>query len=243
MAKAARTITRESDGLGSELSSPATIKPTSYRYPLQAFQGALSQVSKVQAAQDWTETLALALRSGERIEVASGVYPIRTLLDDTVGIVIGDVPVDVSCAADAKWLAGAEIPAVTGSIIRVEPASPISLSNRNQPFHWRGGSWDVRAVKPGAPAGISVFDLYWLTGYSIRDVRLDAGAGTNGLWGPCDTGITTHNCSGGAISNCDFIGFYDSGVYLSGNYLPETWDGIGEGKPSSSAGSGAATTR
>lgn len=212
-----------------ELSAPYAIKPLGWRWPLQAFEGATAEVEKTAAAQSWTQVLDRALKSGERIDISRGFWPVREKLNAMTGFTIADdTPVDVQAAQGAVISLGAELGAFTGGFIDVR-ASAAPSPTRRIPFRWSGGAFDASALNAAAEYGITIFDLFWRTGYKIEDVDFFAGQNVNGLpWGAVDTAITTHNCYGGVISNCNFTGFYDAGVYLSGNNIPATWDMIGE---------------
>lgn len=214
-----------------ELAAPYTVKPLGWRWPLQAFQGALGEAGKSVSAQSWTHVLDRAIKSGERIDIGGGAWPMREKLNATTGITItDDTPVDVHMSAKGEIILGPEYPWHSGGFLDVRAAGSASI-DRKIPFRWIGGKFNAEGLLTAGASGISIFDIFQRTGFRIQDVQFWAGYNKNGgLWGNVDTAITTHNCNGGIIENCDFTGMYDAGVYLSGDYSAPSWDMVGEGE-------------
>lgn len=214
-----------------ELAAPYSVKPLGWRWPLQAFQGALAEDGKTSTAQSWTHVLDRALKSGEKISISQGQWPMREKLNATTGIsVLDDTPVDVEATSGAEIILGPEYPFHTGGFIDIRASAQASI-DRKVPLRWIGGKFNVEALTPSAKYGITIFDIFQRTGFRLQDIQFWAGYNKNGgLLGNVDTAITTHNCNGGIIENCDFTGMLDAGVYLSGDYSSPAWDGIGEGE-------------
>lgn len=217
-----------------ELASPYAVKPLGWRWPIQAFLGAKAEVAKVLGVQDWTPILDRALKSGEQINISKGPWNLRTKLNAATGIsILDDTPIDVQMAGGAEIVLNAEIPWFSGGFFDIRTVGSAGVSSK-VPLRWIGGKFNTEAlvVDPMLASGISLFDIFQRSNYRLQDIVFAAGINKNGgLWGNIDTFVTTHNCFGGMIDNCDFVGAYDSGVYMSGNYYPDggpSWDGIGE---------------
>ena len=215
-----------------EIAAPYTVKPLGYRWPLQAFAGARVESAKDLAVQSWVQVLDKALKSGEHVEISRGVWPMREKLNALTGIsILDDTPVDVRASAGAEILLGPEYPWTSGGFLDIRTVS-LPTIERQQRLSWIGGKFNLEALPYAGGSGVCVFDIFQRTGFRIQDVQFWAGVDKNGgLWGNADTGIVTHNCAGGVIENCDFVGFYDAGVYLSGsNNDPPVWNMSGEGE-------------
>lgn len=218
-----------------EIAPPYTIKPLGYRWPLQAFQGAKAELAKSPSIQDWTPVLDKALKSGENIHVSRGVWNMRSKLYAASGIKIADdTPVDVYMTGGAEIKLTSDVPWFTGGFFDIRTVALPSVSSK-VPFRWIGGKINTEdlVVNPAlGPSGMVAFDLFQRSNYRFQDVVFSAGINKNGgLWGNIDTFIVTHNCAGGVIDNCYFEGAYDAGIYMSGNFYPDStpaWDFIGE---------------
>lgn len=214
-----------------EIASPYTVKPLGFRWPLQAFAGANAEGAKLLSVQSWVQVLDKALKSGEHIEISRGVWPMREKLNALTGIsILDDTPIDVRASGGAEILLGSEYPWTSGGFLDIRTVS-LPTIERQQRLSWIGGKFNLEALPYAGGSGVCVFDIFQRTGFRIQDVQFWAGVDKNGgLWGNADTGIVTHNCAGGVIENCDFVGFYDAGVYLSGsNNDPPVWNMSGEG--------------
>ena len=213
-----------------EIAAPYSISPASRRWDLLSFAGAQAENAKTSATQSWGGVLNAALLSGEKVAVPAGNYPLREYAaSSTEMTLVTDQTVDVECAADAKFVGTVDLPTGVGQIIKVLPSSDLSPTNLNQTFSWKGGRFDFSALNTPDTFGVSVFDIYKLFKPKLSEVRFYAGTGLySDVWGACDTGVTTHNCFGETFQDNSFVGFYDSGIYLSGDKVLTALNFVGQ---------------
>lgn len=214
--------------LNAEVSAPYAIKPVGWQWPVQAFVGGRAEASKPEAAQNWIEILDEALHSGERVQFSNGAYPLRDAMGEAHGVLVNDrIPVDVELSSGAVIYLGAEYPVYSGAVLRfTQPDFPVI--GESAPFRWSGGVFDASRLVTYLSSGLHLIDIQYKAGYSIRDAKFNAGVGFGGsAWGACDTAIITRACAGGVVENCDFIGFYDAGIYASGD-VNDDWAWYGD---------------
>lgn len=217
-----------------KLAAVPTIRSWDYRWPVFAFTGGSTERAKGSghATANFQATFQAALGSGEKLEIPAWVYPFRTFQETTNVIsIVGDIPIDIDCATGCTLKIGTEVDNVSGSFFRLQASTMPSVSSQIG-FKWNGGFFDGSAVNDSPSPGVNMLDIYQYTGASIRNAKFYAGTSTpSGAsigFGLLDSGIVVHNCFGALIDNCDFIGFQDLGVYLTGNNDAGVYDGIGE---------------
>lgn len=224
--------------LTSSVQAPAITKANGYRWSLFAFNGGETERAKGSghSTADFRQVFETALATGEKIDCSKWEFPIRSATDTTVNdsrvvSITADTPIDVEFARGAKLIFGAELDGLVGGAFSLRTSTSPSLSSQ-VPFSWKGGIFDASGMGQQTATGLTLLDIYQYTGYSVRDVIFFSGistpSGTSIGFGKCDTAISTHNCFGGVVDNCDFTGFVDVGVYISGSNDAGSYDGIGE---------------
>lgn len=173
-----------------------------------------------------------AILSGKKVYIPEGVYLIDSSDSSSAVISIAsDSNIDVVCDQNAVIKIGNSIASLTAGVFNCQTNSPPSKSSRTT-FSWIGGHFDASGLTSSPSYGLTLINIFQYSGFCIRDVDFYCGFttpnGTDIGTGVCDTAITCHNCWGGVIDNCSFTGFYDCGVYISGNLVPEVYDEIGE---------------
>jgi hypothetical protein len=219
--------------LTGSVQAPPIIKANGYEWSIFAFNGGETERSKSGTnTDDFRQVFETALSTGEKVRAPKWDLPVRSYsASDRVIPVTVDAPVDIEFAVGARIVISTELDGLVGGLFSLQASSSPSMTSRT-PFSWRGGGFDVSGVSQQTATGLTLLDIYKYSGYSIRDVSFYAGistpSGDNIGYGRCDAAIVTHNCFGGVIDNCDFVGFVDQGVYLSGNNDGGAYDLIGE---------------
>ena len=208
-----------------EIDAPYTVKPFGHRWDLLSFKGAEAETAKASGVQDWAEVLQTALRSGERVNIGSGVFPVRSALHVDKGISVVDVPVDVQASADARFVFYGL--SFTGGYFDLRSASSASLTNFWS-AKWQGGAFDTRNLVASLEYGISIFDVFNATDMQLSGMKF-IGWNSTLSTRTIDTAITTHNCPNFAIRDIAVSGVTDSGVYVSGNNDPGAFDMFSDG--------------
>lgn len=208
-----------------EIAAPYTVKPFGHRWDLLSFQGAKAETTKATGVQDWAAVLQTALRSGERVNIGSGLYPVRSALHVDKGISVVDVPVDVQASADATFVFYGL--AFTGGYFDLRSATDASLTNMWTP-KWAGGVFDTRNLVASLEYGISIFDVFNATNMQFSGMKF---VGWNSILSTrtVDTAITTHNCPNFSVRDISVSGVTDSGVYVSGDNDPGAFNMFADG--------------
>ena len=181
---------------------------------------------------DDRQSIQTALNKGGLVYFPAGTYRIASADSESKIInVSGNRSVNVICSPDAKFILDDSLSQLTAGVFCFDTGVSPSKENLSS-FSWQGGVFDFSDVSVGAEYGLAIFDIYRYTNPTVRDVTFDAGystpSSTNLGCGAIDTAITTHNCFGGVIENNTFIGFYDTGIYLSGDNDAGVYNSIGE---------------
>lgn len=208
-----------------EIAAPYSVKPWGHRWDLLSFRGAKAEIAKASGVQDWVEVLETALRSGERVNIGSGVFPVRSALYVDKGISVVDVPIDVQASADARFVFYGL--SFTGGYFDLRSASAASLTNIWTP-KWHGGIFDTRNLVASLEYGISIFDVFDATDMQFAGMKF-IGWNSTLSTRTVDTAITTHNCPNFSIRDLAVSGVTDSGVYVSGNNDPGAFDMFADG--------------